>query len=299
MRCAFPQQKRPCGQCTACKIAKREKWVCRGLLELRFGCREALFVTLTYAEENLPWATDPETGESRATLRKSDLQSFIHELRRTLKRKQASTIPSSTSTTSTPVRYIGRGEYGTKTERPHYHLILFGLGVDGGEMITRLWKAGFNSIRPADSTNIRYTVKYLMKDDFGKKSERLYGRQPSFNLYSSRPPVGYPAVPGLASALRGTVRIADYQPTKESVDLFQHGYFQYQVRIDGHVYPLDRTMVTRIKSYMRFDLGMSEKAVLFCLPKRFMRDQTDEETAQAQAEHRKARCRPSATEHAV
>lgn len=29
-----------------------------------------------------------------------------------------------------PIRYFGTGEYGSKTQRPHYHFIIFGLKLD-------------------------------------------------------------------------------------------------------------------------------------------------------------------------
>lgn len=258
------------------------------MLEARYQHLESLFSTFTYDEDHVPWAEDPDTGEIRQTLRKSDLTTFLKHLRKTLAREQDSSTLSSSSSTLSQVRYIARGEYGTKTERPHYHVIFFGLAAGYEETIDKLWKHGFTSTRQADSTNIRYTVKYLMKDNLGRDSIRLFGREPSYTVHSKQPPIGATAVPGLATALRGSVHIAVEGSSEDIPLLCKQGPFDYRVRIDGKTYPIDRTMVKEIKKYMRTVLGMSEAAILFCIPLRIRKLSTDDEKKKALSTHAKS-----------
>ena len=108
----------PCGKCIGCRLDASKQWANRCLLELGYH-DSAYFVTLTYNPEHVPvtWHVDPETGEalSGLSLRKRDLQLFLKRLRRH---------------TGQEIRYFAAGEYGSKTFRPHYHLILFGLKLD-------------------------------------------------------------------------------------------------------------------------------------------------------------------------
>src|SRR5690625_7067719 len=60
----------PCGKCGACKHNRRADWSFRLQQELR-DAESALFLTLTYSDENLPVT---ENGE--ITLRKKDTQLF-------------------------------------------------------------------------------------------------------------------------------------------------------------------------------------------------------------------------------
>lgn len=88
----------PCGSCLNCINMKRFHWVSKLSAE-KNNWLNTYFITLTYSDDNLP-----------NELRVSDIQKFMKYLRSELKDK---------------VKYFCCGEYGTKTQRPHYHLILF------------------------------------------------------------------------------------------------------------------------------------------------------------------------------
>lgn len=88
----------PCGNCLNCINMKRYHWVKKLSIEKQFW-KNTYFITLTYNEQNVP-----------DELKVSDIQKFIKYLRFALKE---------------PIKYFCCGEYGTKTKRPHYHLILF------------------------------------------------------------------------------------------------------------------------------------------------------------------------------
>lgn len=92
----------PCGRCLGCKFDKAKDWATRSVLEMKYHSK-ACFVTLTYDDTHLP-----------KTLVKSHVQDFLKKLRNR----------------GEVFRYIGAGEYGETSHRPHYHLILFGYRPD-------------------------------------------------------------------------------------------------------------------------------------------------------------------------
>ena len=57
----------PCGKCLACRISKRREWSVRMLHELS-SYDDAVFLTLTYADEFLP---------PNGSLDKAELQKFL------------------------------------------------------------------------------------------------------------------------------------------------------------------------------------------------------------------------------
>lgn len=106
----------PCGKCIGCRLEYSRQWANRCMLELQYH-ESAYFVTLTYNDYHVPisYYPDPATGEAMPsmTLCKRDLQLFMKRLRDRFKDQR--------------IRFFGCGEYGPSTQRPHYHLILFGL----------------------------------------------------------------------------------------------------------------------------------------------------------------------------
>lgn len=77
---------------------QRYQWVKKLQFE-KENWEYSYFITLTYSNDNVP-----------SELKVKDVQNFIKYLRFELKQ---------------PLRYFATGEYGSKTKRPHYHLILF------------------------------------------------------------------------------------------------------------------------------------------------------------------------------
>ena len=108
----------PCGKCMACRQQKRKEWSMRVLHEST-EYRNECFTTLTYSDDNLP-----ENG----SLVKRDLQLFFKRLRKALPPSQK-------------IRYFACGEYGDTYFRPHYHTILFnlGLGEADQDIINNAW----------------------------------------------------------------------------------------------------------------------------------------------------------------
>lgn len=168
----------PCGRCLACRIKKRQEWVLRLTHELSYY-QQSSFVTLTYNDAYLP------IGEMGIpTLRKADLQKCIKRIRKALPADYR-------------IKYFACGEYGDLTQRPHYHLILMGLGLtdEHKQIVMRSWpfcdwdneyiRRGSFGVAEADS--VRYVAQYIDKKFSGDLAEEEYeekGREPVFRLLS-------------------------------------------------------------------------------------------------------------------
>lgn len=168
----------PCGKCPSCRMAKMKEWSVRCELEARLYDRNC-FVTLTYDEEHCP-----------KYLRKDDLKQFIKALRNK----------------GFDIRYFACGEYGTKTGRPHYHIVLFNFLPDdvkpyakshsGGMMmssrlIDECWKhRGITTIQDFDTGFAAYVAGYVAKKEIQELPDDFKGHEP-FLLMSRRPGLGY------------------------------------------------------------------------------------------------------------
>lgn len=158
----------PCGKCPDCLARLISGWSFR-LVQEGKDADSALFVTLTYNTDSVPL-----TRAGYMTLQKADVQKFMKRLR-------------FAHTGAKPIRYFAVGEYGGKTMRPHYHLILF--NSDYASIMTA-WEN--RDGRPLGNTffgydcseaAIGYTLKYMMKP--GKiPLHRNDDRVPEFRLMS-------------------------------------------------------------------------------------------------------------------
>lgn len=152
----------PCGRCDDCRMARSAD------LSMR-ACHEAstsdfsYFVTLTYAKN--PGAVLPR-----------DSSLFIKRLRRAL--------------SGFTVRYILSGEYGDRTGRPHYHLLIFlksetpcvsALPAMPG-IIASCWDRGIVDVQPFSPATAAYVCRYTLKKR---------GTDGAFSRMSTRPGIGF------------------------------------------------------------------------------------------------------------
>lgn len=157
----------PCGKCAACRRSRTREWANRVIHELKYW-EKSCFLTLTYDNEHVP-----------KSLSKRDLQLFIKRLRKQLEPLE--------------IKYFGCGEYGEKYGRPHYHLIVFGLGgkddifkfvkTVAGKDYYRLneWPYGFIDIGNVNYKSAAYVAGYIQK----KLGVSHYaGVQPPFQIQS-------------------------------------------------------------------------------------------------------------------
>lgn len=155
----------PCGKCPECVKSKRNAWTFRINKELEISSTP-LFVTLTYAPEHLP---------KGGTLVRSDLQKFIKRLRYYYDESNKSIPPRFRP----KIRFYACGEYGTKSQRPHYHLLVF--NMDQPLLVEKSWKLGFSSALPLVDGGVTYVLKYI-----SKPKQNLHGRLPEFSQMSMR-----------------------------------------------------------------------------------------------------------------
>ena len=163
----------PCGKCMACRINLAEQWSVRCALELR-SCSHAAFVTLTYDDDHLKYGyrinVKQRTVTPEPTLVKRDVQLFHKRLRKYCSERGVN------------IRYFGCGEYGSTTQRPHYHFIYFGLPdfpdrkllnvrsvcsdsvkLYTSEILESLWSHGMVSIGEVNAASISYVARYTTK----------------------------------------------------------------------------------------------------------------------------------------
>lgn len=152
----------PCGKCSGCRRDKQNQWFIRFVEEnKKNSCK---FVTLTYDDEKIPKSID-EDGCIHYNVDKTDLQKFFKRMRKNNKFK-----------------YFAVSEYGSVTQRPHYHLLIFSnKNID----IDKYWRYGFVCSLPANKGSFRYVTKYLLKG-----SNVPEGSTENFMLCSKRPAIG-------------------------------------------------------------------------------------------------------------
>ena len=177
----------PCGKCAGCRMDYAKTWSDRMIVELNDNPK-AIFVTLTYNTQHLP------RGECGVpSLRLSDLQKFFKRLRKCFSGKR--------------IRYYCAGEYGPRTHRPHYHGIIYGIGLDDfadlkcfgtnelgqpyftSPLLERIWSNGFIQLSEVTYHTCAYVARYCLK----KQIKQAYiedGIEPEFNVSSRRPGIG-------------------------------------------------------------------------------------------------------------
>lgn len=207
----------PCGQCLQCRKAHAQAWAARCQNESKYW-DNTYFITLTYNEENLP-VIDKNTGElyrgfrnpldyynkhkryENSTLLLPDMQKFLKRLRIYAKRHGL------LENEEKGIKIFYCGEYGSKTSRAHYHLLLYGFKIpdlkvwkrmkgieyDRSKIIEDLWGLGNVIIGNLNFKTCSYVAKYVMKKYVGPDKEAVYkeaGRTPEFVQMSRRPGIG-------------------------------------------------------------------------------------------------------------
>lgn len=154
------------------------------------------FVTLTYRDEDEP---------RNRSLDPKQLQDFLKRLRKFLEPDR--------------IRFYAVGEYGDRTERPHYHLAIFGMPtcrylvsreskIHQGksccyicDALRDLWGKGHVYCGTLENDSAHYVAQYVTKKMTSRNDPRLYGRHPEFARMSNRPGIAYHAMHEVASEL--------------------------------------------------------------------------------------------------
>lgn len=172
-----------CGQCFACQSNRRNDFAFRLKEEMKHSvCSYTL--TLTYDDMHLPplesFSDDPVKSYLQIN-EVCDLHSFYYHpydlrhiqlffkrLRKTFK-----------------FRYFGVAEYGSHSNRPHYHIIFFfGYAVTRNSFLSKVvscWDYGQRvTLDITDDSCIQYTLKYCLKPK--------WIRQPAPKIFCSKKP---------------------------------------------------------------------------------------------------------------
>lgn len=153
----------PCNKCIGCRTDRATMWANRCTHEASMWDHNTL-LTLTYADEHLP---------QDAHLDPRALQLFLKRLRR-----HAHKAPSDFDRDrGANIRYFACGEYGSTTQRPHYHALIFNAGFrdkertgirDGhpvyqSDTVRQLWPYGHHELGTVTPAAAAYVAQYNLK----------------------------------------------------------------------------------------------------------------------------------------
>lgn len=158
----------PCGKCPECVKRRVSAWSFR-LMQEEKRSSSAWFITLTYSTIYVPI-----TRNGFMSINKVDCQKFLKRLRKAHPK-------------DVRLKYFLAGEYGGRTNRPHYHLILFNADI---KLIAPAWDLGQIHFGQVSGASIGYTLKYMSKDakiPMHKNDDR----EPEFRLMSKKLGAGY------------------------------------------------------------------------------------------------------------
>ncbi|AXH76786.1 MAG: replication initiator protein [Microviridae sp.] len=197
MRCFYMQKTKPaadgsykihpCGHCIACRKAQATEWGIRNCFESLLH-EKTVFLDLTYDDEHLPASNCPYFSGS---LVKEHIPTFMKDLRYYC---------------GSGIRYFCGAEYGEKTYRPHYHLLVFGIDYHNEVFYDlfyskskdlyvgycKAWPYGNVTIGNVTPQSCFYVSKYSLKqtkEDYDFL--RSYKQQPPFRLMSRNPGIGF------------------------------------------------------------------------------------------------------------
>jgi hypothetical protein len=198
----------------ACRIENAREWKTRALLEAD-SHKENMCVTLTFAPEHLP-----EGGSLDPKLFTKWMKRFRFAVDRDLP--------------GTKVRYYQVAEYGGEHQRPHHHVIVFGLRCHYGyqvlkpgggyecqcdthKILRETWTFGHVKVQEFTKGTVQYLTEYLINKRSGERAkEFLKGRHPEYCTMSRRPGIGHLFIPKIAEVFKHTERRA---PKRRIIDV--------------------------------------------------------------------------------
>lgn len=130
----------PCGKCPPCRKRRAAQWSFR-LMQFEKRAANAAFLTLTYDNDHVPLSVN-----NLMTLVPAHLQAFWKRVRKDNLQK---------------LKYYAVGEYGGRTQRPHYHAIVF--NFDSIDLFQKHWHFGFVDHGSCQGPSIQYVTNYVDK----------------------------------------------------------------------------------------------------------------------------------------
>lgn len=202
-----------CGRCRLC--LQKRAWILSSRIQLEareYALADVSVVTLTYRNDALVMTAG---DDPRPDLCPKHVRDWMQRYRIARKRQGWPHC-----------RYFLCGEYGSRSERPHYHVVLFGVPacerVEGTRAITRgarkgeadccatctqlneSWGHGFvhcASAQGGDSL-ANYVSGYVQKRMHRADNFLLQGRHPEFARWSAKPPLGAGVIPRILATVQ-------------------------------------------------------------------------------------------------
>lgn len=244
MQCvkAGGMQNYSCGQCMPCRIDKRRMWTHRILLETR-SHPVSTFITLTYKDM-------PRDN----SVHHEELSLWIKRIRKA--------YPHA-------LRHYSVGEYGDLSQRPHYHVVLFGfpncaygrtpaharrLGVSCCrycDLVKSTWKLGGIELGQLNATSAGYIAGYTTKKMTKQEDPRLLGRRPEFARMSLKPGIGALEIRKIADTLLAKPELYEY--------FFAQGDLPASLKVEGRDLPLGRYLRERLHEELEFGKEAAKK----------------------------------------
>lgn len=176
----------PCGKCPWCLSRRVSGWSFRLLQEDKRSI-SSNFITFTYDTNSVPLSQN-----GFMELKKRDLQLFFKRLRKSHESTSRNEgvlseiqyrqrLWSIDPEEQEPIRYYSVGEYGSRTKRPHYHVLLFNHELelmfskedllaleiteyDGKTLVNCVqWPHGHVTVGKVGGASIGYCLKYMCK----------------------------------------------------------------------------------------------------------------------------------------
>lgn len=187
----------PCGHCVGCRLDYAKQWSARLQCEYQLHDPDRCwFITLTYDDQHLPLVLGADSlGEAClvGSLRPADMTKFLKRLRRYIEPER--------------LRFFYSAEYGSRTHRPHYHMIAFNLLLSSDDLIEyevselgdrtwkcptleKIWKNGSVIVGKVSLESCAYVARYCLKK-IGDAGTDYSDRVPEFVRMSRCPGIGH------------------------------------------------------------------------------------------------------------
>lgn len=153
----------PCGQCQNCRIRRAYHKTVRAVFEAQMW-EKTVGVTLTYDDDNVPKGNELKVEHHQRFIKR--LRSIVHYY------------------SKSKIKFLMCGEYGKNTMRPHYHYMIFGLGIENENIFRKVWKKGYIYVGSGGKSCASYIAGYIHKG-LTKGSAELNGRKQEFVLQSN------------------------------------------------------------------------------------------------------------------
>lgn len=156
------------------------------------------------------------------------------------------------------IRFYMVGEYGEKSERPHFHYVLFGYPscrastersrkfrcCSSCDLLEDVWGKGFIKNLPLEMGSARYVARYVIKKMTRTDDPRLGNRWPEFSRMSLKPGIGAGVLESVAATI---TRYNLVSPEGDVPVTLRHGDLEW---------PLGRYL----RRQLRKKLGLDERS---------------------------------------